>query len=296
VPRSSSPRRRGRLALALAVAALSASGTALAEPARVATLLPYVEDALVRMPSDRVTVVAAVRRSLHEPARAGVADLGTPHAPSLEALAAARPTLVVGDRALHGALAENAKQLGVELLLVDASSVDATFEGLLAVGRKVGVEPEMARAVARSRAELAALALDAPVATLALFGTPARWLVVTERSWLGDLLGRLRFASVAKDTRGAEQIPGYAELSDERIAATRPALVLVVTHGDPAAIRAALDEKTAAGGAWSGVAQTAVDGVHVLDPALFTANPGLALPDAARQLVALAVPSAGAQQ
>lgn len=256
-------------------------------PVRVATLLPYVDAALARMPASRVTVVATVRRSMHEAPRAGVADLGTPHAPSLEALAAARPDVVVGDVSMHARLAENVKPLGAELLLLDSSSVDATYDGLARLATRVGVAPEMQREIDASRAALTQLALAEPLPTLPLFGTAARWLVVTERSWLGALLGELRFASVTNTAGGAERIPGYAEISDEQIATTRPSLVLVVTHGDPTAIRATLDAKIGPQGAWGGVAGSAVDGVHVLDPGLFTVNPGLALPDAARALIAL---------
>jgi iron complex transport system substrate-binding protein len=270
-------------ALGLLVAA-----TAAAEPVRVATLLPYADDALVRMPAERVLVVATVRRSLHEPARDGVTDLGTPHAPSLESLAAARPNLVVGDRSIHASLAEHVTPLGAELLLLDPSTVAATFEGLLELGRRVGTADTMENEVRAARAALEAVALAEPVSTLPLFGTSARWLVVTQRSWLGDLLGRIGLASAANDARGAERIPGYAEISDEQIATMRPSLVLVVTHGDPRAIRAALDQKLGAGGAWSAVAASARGGVHVLEPSTFTVNPGLALPDAARALAALA--------
>jgi iron complex transport system substrate-binding protein len=278
---------RGAL-FALGLLILGSPGGAAAEPVRVATFLPYVEDALARLPASQVVVVAAVRRSLHQPARNGLADLGTPHAPSLEALAAARPDLVVGDASMHAMLAENVKPLGAELMLLDSASIDATFAGLVEIGRRVDAEAEMQREVDASRAALDALALAEPVPTLALFGTPARWLVVTERSWLGDLLGRLHLDSVSRGTRGAERIPGYAEVSDEQIASARPELVLVFTHGDPRQIRAGLDAKIGPQGAWSGVAEKAADGVHVLDPGLFTANPGLALPDAARALVALA--------
>lgn len=277
-------------ALLLFALALAPAATTAAEPAtlRVATLVPYADDALGRMPAARVQVVATVRRSMHEAPRAGVADLGSPHAPSLEALAATRADVVVGDASMHARLAENVAPLGAELLLLDSSSVGATFDGLTKLGVRVGTAAEMQREIDAARAGLADLALGEPVPTLALFGTAARWLVVTERSWLGDLLGELHFESVSKGAGGAERIPGYAEISEEQIATTRPALVLVVTHGDPRAIRTTLDAKVGPQGAWSGVAKSAVDGVHVLDPGLFTVNPGLALPDAARELVALA--------
>src|SRR5262245_2271618 len=72
---------------------------------RVATLVPFVADALARVP-EHASVVASVRRSSVDDPPPGAIDLGSPHAPSLERLAESRAQLVVADRAMHAAMTE----------------------------------------------------------------------------------------------------------------------------------------------------------------------------------------------
>lgn len=264
-----------------------AAPAANAPPVRVATLLPFVEDALRRVP-ERATVVAAARRDLRSPVAPGTIDLGNPHGPSFERLAASRPELVIGDASLHAPLREALGRSGAEVLLIETSGVDATFDALLAIGRCVGAEAELAAAVAKARDELAALALSEPLPVLPLFGTPESFYAVTGRAWLGDLLARLRFENLGARAPGDERFPGLVALSDEVIATLRPRLVVLVSHGDPTTIREGFAKRIAAGGSWRSVRDSAGDAVHVLDPAVFSANPGLELPRAARALVELA--------
>lgn len=293
-----SPRRLVRVAslLALTLApmiAVPASQVAASQGEsaveRVATLVPFVAEALARVPEHAV-VVASVRPSSIAPPPAGVLDLGSPHSPNLEILASSKPDLVVADAAMHATMTAALSQGGARLVLVDTGSVEGTFAGLMEVGRQVGAVDEMSRAVAGARAGIAAAKLDARVVTLPLFGAPGSFLVITERTWLGDLLDDLDFANVAGSAVGKETYPGYVTLSDELVAGYQPALVLVVAHGDPEAIRTAFLRRAQEAGPWQGLRDAPL-GVHVLDPALFAANPGLGLTEAARTLKRLAHPA-----
>ena len=260
---------------------------------RVATLLPFVADALARVPEHAV-VVASVRKSSVDAPPQGVIDLGSPHAPSLERLAESAAQLVVADRALHATLADKLARGGAEVLLIDTDSVDRTLAGLAEVGKRVGGATEMERAIAETRAGIAAAALAQPVSTLPLFGAPGSFLVITDRTWLGDLLDQLNFHNLTRESSGKESFPGYVLVSDEVLAGMQPALVLVVAHGDPAAIRAAFERRAEGGGPWQGLRDARL-GVHVLDPEYFAANPGLALPETARRLRRIALPEAALQ-
>ena len=277
--------------LILVAAAAATAGAESSKPLRIAVLVPYVQDALGRV-SGPYEVVAAVRASLHAPARGGVIDLGSAHSPSYERLAEARADLVVGDSMIHSAQSERLAANGAEVMLLDGVSVDGTLTGLDSLGRRVGAGDAMARETAATRARLAALALGEPLPTLALFGAPGSFLVLTDRSWLGDLLQRQGFQVLGATSSGDERFPGMVAVADEQFASLRPELVLLVAHGDPTAIRAAFEKRVADGGPWSGVRQSATRGLHVLEPALFATNPGLGLASAAESLVALSSPSA----
>jgi iron complex transport system substrate-binding protein len=235
-------------------------------------------------------VVATVRRDLRTPPAPPVLDLGNPHSPSFEKLAEAQPNLVVGDRALHGTQRERLARSGADVLLVDSSSVESTFAGLADVGRRVGAADAMDARLRDARAELERLRLPTPTPTLLLFGTPGSFLVISERTWLGDLAARVGLVNVGVAATGREQHPGFVEVSDEVLSGLRPELVLLVAHGDPEAIRAAFLRKLDDGAPWSGLRGGARRGVHVLPGAEFSTNPGLRMPEAARRLRELASP------
>ena len=87
---------RGVLVAGFALAAALPRASA-AEPVRVAALLPFVSEAVALVPA-QAQLVAVARRDLRAPLPAGLVDLGNPHSPDLEGLAAARPGVVVAYR------------------------------------------------------------------------------------------------------------------------------------------------------------------------------------------------------
>jgi hypothetical protein len=86
---------------------------------RLASLLPWITDAFMRVP-ERVEVVASVSDPSF-PTPKGVLDLGNPHSPSFEILASARPTIVIGDRRIHGVIREKLARSGARIVFVEGS-------------------------------------------------------------------------------------------------------------------------------------------------------------------------------
>jgi iron complex transport system substrate-binding protein len=279
------------MALASTASSASAAEQATTPPTtptktiRVATLLPWVAEALA-LAGPEATVVAGVRRHLHEPLPAGLVDLGNPHSPSLERLAEAHPDLVVGDRAIHARLAPRLESLGGRVLLLGTDSVAETLASLATLSEALGRPKALDARIAETRAQLDRLQGKTQASVVALFGAPGSFFVMTERAWLGDLARHVGYR-LAIDATGEEQFPGLVAVSDEAMAMAHPDLVLLVAHGDPRKIQADLERRTASDGAWAGLAKTRL-GIHVLDPQLFSANPGLEIVRAAEALVALA--------
>ncbi len=270
---------------ASAASASPAPRAADAAPIRVAALLPWVADAIAAS-GDQAALVAGVRRSLHEPLPDGLVDLGNPHSPSLERLVEIHPDLVVADRAIHARLTPQIEKLGAKVLLLGTDSVAETLASLDTLSAAIGRPAPLEARIAEVRAGIGALADRSNASVVALFGAPGSFYVLTDRAWLGDLARHVGL-DLAIAATGDERLPGLVAVSDEAMAMAHPDLVLLVAHGDPARIRADLERRTAAGGAWSGLAGARL-GIHVLDPNLFSANPGLEIVRAAEALVALA--------
>ncbi|MEZ4331644.1 MAG: ABC transporter substrate-binding protein [Myxococcota bacterium] len=260
-------------------------------PVRVATLLPWAGDA-VQVAGPPAVLVAGVRRALHRPLPDGLLDLGHPHSPSLERLAEARPDLVIADASIHARFVAPIEKLGARVLLLDSASVEGTLASLSRIAGALGGSTALDARVEAVRRRLAELAGQSDASLVALFGAPGSFYVMTERAWLGDLARRLGFELAVK-AEGDERFPGLVAISDEAMAMARPDLVLLVAHGDSARIRAELERRTASGGAWAGLARARL-GIHVLDPGLFSANPGLELVRAAETLVELGEPARAA--
>lgn len=261
------------------------AGSAQPKLLRVAALLPWVAEA-VEVAGPDVALVAGVRRVLHEPLPDGLVDLGNPHSPSLERLVEVHPDLVVADRAIHARLAPQIEKLGARVLLLGTDSVAETTASLDALSAALGRPAPLEARIAEVRARIGALADRSEASVVALFGAPGSFYVLTERAWLGDLARHVGL-DLAIAASGDERFPGLVAVSDEAMAMAHPDLVLLVAHGDPNRIRADLERRTAEGGAWSGLAGARL-GIHVLDPDLFSANPGLEIVRAAEALVALA--------
>ncbi len=290
--------RCGRCALASFLLALSVS-VALpvaavddSESVRWASLLPFVGTAL-RGAGPEYAPVAEVRASMHQPPPAGAADLGSAHQPNFEVLVGSRPAFVVGDRVLHASLVSKLEPAAVELVLLDTSSIDGTLDGLARVAERVGASGVMATDLTHVRQALAEIEIEGDPEVLPLYGVPGRYLLLTEQTWVGDLItssgGRLTSPeglappSDASSKRRARH-PGYIQVSDEWLTAQRPDAVLLLSHGDPAAIAASFRKRIAEGGAWAPLAESTGGRVYALSPALFSTNPGLGLAEAAQEL------------
>lgn len=274
------------LASALPASAQSASAETAAGKAqdrRLCALLPWVAEAFTAN-DDGVAVVAMVPRHLGLPVLPGAADLGNPHAPNLEVLAAARCDLLVADGRIHRALQPSLTGVAGELLWLDGGSIDATMASLEQVGVKLGASRVVEPQVAEVRKQLAALSRADGAEVLALFGAPGAWRVMTKQTWLGDLLVRLGFKNLG-DVSGLQMLtPGFAALSDEVLLGFKPRVVLLVAHGDPDAVLTGFQRETTTRPAFRELA----DKAHALDPVLFGSNPGLSFPKLAEHLLALA--------
>lgn len=258
-----------------------------AQPSRVATLIPNVNNGLEADP-DRYQIVATVRRSMHSPAASAPFDLGSPHSPSIEQLVASDPDLVIGDATMHARLSSRLESLGLDLVLVDTTTSNTLLDGLREIANRNPPSEILTARVQSAEDALADLSLPKPVQVVALFGVPGSFYLVSERWWLGAMMKSLGFQNLVPDIPN-KRFPGLVPVNDERLAVLQPEIVFLISHGDPQAIVTEFQRMATEGGVWSSMSEATL-GVHALSPELFMATPGLDAPTAARELIRLTAP------
>lgn len=278
-------RIRNTVSVMVALLTLGHATAGKAERVRVATLVPFVADA-IGMLHDEAVLVASTRGTGSDPrSDPALFDLGSPHAPNLEVLVSAQADLLVVDAAMHAVFGERAEHLRMRVLAIDTSSVASTFTGLRELASLVGDDGRVQEWIAQQEAQLSTGSSDLSARVLALYATPGAPVVITERGWLGDLFRRVGVQNVANGVSGRESYPGFVTLSEEVLSTLRPDWIFLVTHGSSEAALASLHERLRSETAWRGLRDSAADRVLVLPPELFSSNPGLRMTEAARFVV-----------
>lgn len=206
--------------------------------------------------------------------------------PDVEAIAVARPDLVI----LHvnfAPFAENIQQtLGIPVALFEVSSIDDVSTKLELFGRMTGKAERGALKAASLRKQINELIKenrDPRPRVLALFGTPEAFYAYRETSYLGSMLAELGAENLAANEQALGDMRSIAPLNLEQAVGRSPQVILVVPHGPRDLVLSYLSEHPA----WSQIEAVRSGQVHVLDEALFSSNPGPRAPQALRQLAQL---------
>jgi iron complex transport system substrate-binding protein len=206
------------------------SGSAQVEPAaaaparRIVSLAPSATEILFAIGAgDRLVGVCSFCD--HPAGVAAVPRVGTFTSPSIEAIVAARPDLVIGARgpATVGAVAAVGR-LGVPVLLVEDTTLDAVWTAIAEIGRRTGREDAAAALASELRGRLdrvrARLAGVAPRRVLVVVGqTPL--IVAGVGTFVDDLIHVAGGVNVAADTGQP-----WPRLSIETVLARAPEVII----------------------------------------------------------------------
>jgi len=205
-----------------------------AEPERVVVLDTGELDTLVAL---GVTPVGAVTTAvstgflsyLQEPAE-GVAEVGTIGEPDLEAIAAARPDLILSNEVRHADLYDELSQIAPTVFAADLG--DTWKENVALAAEALGREEEAADVLEEYESDAAALGEslgEAPTVS------PVRFVaggirVYSAESFIGTVLGDIGVPLVDVP---AGEVPTFAELSPEQVTLADADVVLWSSYGAP---------------------------------------------------------------
>lgn len=231
--------RRGlleRLAILVLVAGLVAcrreTPREAAGPPRVVSLSPSTTEAMFAVGAGK-DLVGRSRYCDHPPEVSALPQVGGYVDPSLEAILALRPSLVVGARGPTGtALTDKLTARGVATFFPPTESIAEISTMMLGLGERTGHAEGARAAVARLEARIAeverAVASARPVRVLLVFGLEPL-SVAGPKSFPDEMIRRAGGVNVV--TEGA----AYPILGLERVVVLDPDLVVDAAMGEPSA-------------------------------------------------------------
>ncbi|WP_261665144.1 ABC transporter substrate-binding protein [Deinococcus sp. Marseille-Q6407] len=200
----------------------------------------------------------------------GVADVGTRAQPSLEAISALKPDLILADSKIQASVLPALRNIAqVQDYNNRSASYDDVMEQLRSVGKLTGrqtqAQAELDRQARLLEDTRAAAAPDAP-AVLAAVATPEAFLVHSSQSFAGSLFQKLGRSYVAQAKDGDV----IYEVSLEGLAALNPPSLVLMNAQDQTPITV----KWASNPLWQGLDAVKAQRVYEVDRDLWARSRG----------------------
>ncbi|MCM3453377.1 ABC transporter substrate-binding protein [Heyndrickxia oleronia] len=242
-------------------------------PDSIATLSSGDLDILLSLGANvtgRPTVSGEVAKDLKT-----IAEIGNPHQPNFEKIAEIHPSVLIAGKSFKQHAANIEKQ-GTKVIFTEANSIDDIQNSIRLYGTLLQKETEaekvnlkISKRVEGMKAEVAS-----PVKALLVYGAPGTYLAALPNSLSGDLLEKAGGENIAADFPKEDSYPQYASLSVEKIIERNPQVVMLITHGDPNAVKDAFEKEMKKNAAWKNLDAVKNGNVVVLPSNLFGTNPG----------------------
>ncbi|ARK22348.1 MULTISPECIES: ABC transporter substrate-binding protein [Sporosarcina] len=205
----------------------------------------------------------------------GIAEIGNPHQPNFEKIAEINPEVIIAAPSFKQHEA-NMERQGTKIVYTAANSVDDIKKTIGLFGQLFDKETEaktiqddITEQIEKSSADKAEA-----VKTLLVYGAPGTYMVALPNSLSGNLLELAGGENIASDFPNEEKYPQYASLSVEKIIERNPEMVMLITHGEPEAVKAAFEGEMLKNPAWKNLDAVKKGNVMVLPSHLFGTNPG----------------------
>ncbi len=210
-----------------------------------------------------------------------IPELGNPHQPNFEKIAEVHPEVLVAGMSFKQH-AENIERQGTKIVYTNANSIADIQETIKMYGDLLEkqVEAKKINESITDKIKTSEKDLDSGTKTLLVYGAPGTYLVALPNSLSGDILEKAGGENIASDFAAEDDYPQYASLSVEKIIERDPEVVMLITHGEPEAVKAAFEEEMEKSSAWKNLDAVKKGNIVVLPAHLFGSNPGTKITEA----------------
>ncbi|MFL8951807.1 ABC transporter substrate-binding protein [Helcococcus kunzii] len=163
-----------------------------------------------------------------------VTQVGSPRKLNLEIIISLKPDLVVANETSKKDIEKTLSAQKIETFYLDGSNYNSVFENIKLVGEKLGQKEKSETIIKDLKSkEKELIEKAAPLKgkkVAMLFGTGDNFQLMTENTYIGDLLKFIGVENIAKDSTGENN--KYLPYSLENIVSANPDYILTLAHGN----------------------------------------------------------------
>lgn len=234
-----------------------------------------------------VSMVGVPTSSYDLPASAADAErIGNPMSPDMEIIASLEPDVIVSVGTLSSELRQQFETIGAETEFVDLSGYDGLKEAIVSLGERFGAADKAAEIVAELESKeeevnerISAGSENEGPSVLVVFGANSSFMVVSEDTYVGDLVKRVGGVNIIEDAPSA-----FSPVDMEYLADKNPDYILFMAHANPEESLAAFKTEFETNEAWQNFDAVVNDKVYALDTGYFGMSANLLAADAMEKL------------
>ncbi|MCH1625903.1 ABC transporter substrate-binding protein [Ferdinandcohnia quinoae] len=205
-----------------------------------------------------------------------IPEIGEAISINIEKIAELKPDLVIAHKQLNAKDIPQLKQLGIEVLLTGAQSIDESIHTIEMIGKVIDKNKEAEKLInsINHNVEEYKASNNGDVRSLIIFGVPGNWMVALPNSLSGSFLEAVGGYNIAKDYPKLEKFPQYAQVNIERIVEANPDVIFLITPGSEEAARVSFTKEMEKNPTWKTIKAVQEDQFIILPNHLFGSNPG----------------------
>lgn len=214
--------------------------------------------------------------SLEWEASYDVREIGTTHEVDLEQIAYVKPQVVLAHNIMNEKDVTKLESIGAKVVLTSGNSVADIQRQIAIFGDLLQKQSKAEELVATIDAKLTELktASAESVPALIVYGAPGTFMAALPSSLSGNILELAGGTNIAANYPQLASYPQYASLDMERIVASNPKAIFIMTHADPEDVRDSFIKEMESSKAWNSIAAVKEGRIEVLPAELFGSNPG----------------------
>lgn len=214
-------------------------------------------------------------------------EVGSTHKVDYEKVTSLKADLIIANTANLKDV-KSLEATGAKVFLGSANSVADIQKSISVYGQMTGKDAKAKEINTYINKQISGIKVDKTnqPKVLLVYGAPGSLLAALPSSLSGDLLSKAGGKNVAEDYPALKDYSNYAQLSAERIIASDPDYVMLITHGDPKEVQKSFEAEISKNAAWKNLKAVKNEKVIVLPSNLFGVNPGSKVTDALEFLTA----------